>query len=495
MGTTWRRPRRFDADLLVIGAGSGGLVAAYIAATLKARVTLVEANAMGGDCLNSGCVPSKALIHAARVARTIRGADRFGVSAGEPVIDFPRVMARVHEAIRSIAPHDSVERYSELGVDVIAGHARLVTPWEVAITASDGSHSRVTARAIVLATGAEPAVPPLPGLDTVAALTSENLWQLEELPERLLVLGGGPIGCELGQAFAGLGSAVTLVGGEPRLLPREDADAGERLRRRLEREGVDLRLGHHGEAVRATADGGVLTTRDGDGARHDIPFDRILLAVGRRPRLHGYGLEALGLVTDASRDLPVNGLLRTAVPNIYACGDLVGPYQFTHAAAHQAWHATVNALFAPLARFRVNHDRLPWATFTDPEIARVGLNEQEARERGIRHEVTRYELADLDRALIEDDTAGFVKILTPPGRDRILGATLVGPRAGDLVAEFVLAMQNGIGLKALLRTIHIYPTHAEANRHVAGAWRRAHAPGWLLDRLEFWHRLRRGFTR
>tara|TARA_Y100001933_G_scaffold252350_1_gene291170 strand:+ start:2202 stop:3644 length:1443 start_codon:yes stop_codon:yes gene_type:complete len=467
---------RYDNNLVVIGGGSAGLIAAYIAATVKARVTLIEQGAMGGDCLNTGCVPSKALIRAAAVAQQFRDADRYGIGAVEPSVDFRRVMAHVRGAVDTIAPKDSMERYRSLGVNCIAGRAELLDPHHVAV---DGR--TVSTRSIVLATGAGPLVPPIPGLDAVAPLTSDSLWSLETLPARLLVMGGGPIGCELAQAFARLGSRVTLIDMAPRLLPREDADVSAHVAGVLEREGVDVRLGH--EAARFAAGpaqgGGTLTARV-DGGSVDIEFDRVLVAVGRRPNTEGFGLERLGIRTAANGAVEVDRYLRTACRNVFACGDVVGPYQFTHMASHQAWFAAVNALFGRFRKFAVNYDVVPWATFTDPEVARVGLSEDEARSQGLDVEVTTYPLEDLDRAVAEGDTGGWIKLITPPGKDRILGATVVAPHAGELVGEFVLAMTHGLGLKRLMSTIHIYPTRSEAAKLAAGAWRRKHVPERLL---------------
>ena len=482
----FRRPRRFDANLLVIGAGSAGLVAAYIAAALKARVTLVERDAMGGDCLNSGCVPSKALIRSARVAHLPNRAEALGFSAIHAEFDFATVMERVQRVVATIAPHDSEARYRELGVDVVRGDARVVSPWSVRV-----GDREITSRAIVVATGASPMIPPLPGLDTIDYLTSDTVWGLREAPQRLLVLGGGPIGCELGQALARLGCGVTLVEQGEQLVPREDAQAGGPLAEQFRREGIDVRLGHSAVSVRAEGSGGVLVCEHAHG-RSELPFDRLLLALGRRARLQGFGLEALGALAPGDRTLAVDEFMQTRVPTIYACGDVAGPYQFTHAAAHQAWYAAVNGLFAGVKRFKADHSVIPWATFTDPEIARVGLNETEAQGQGIPYEVTTYSLEELDRAVTDECATGMVKVLTEPGRDRILGATIVGEHAGELIAEFVLAMRHGLGLNKLLSTIHVYPTMMEANRFAAGAWKRAHAPRRILALLGRFHDWRRG---
>ncbi|MGZ8997416.1 MAG: FAD-dependent oxidoreductase [Allosphingosinicella sp.] len=478
------RPKRFDRNLIVIGAGAGGLVTAYIAVAVKAKVTLIEANKMGGDCLNTGCVPSKALIRSARLAHEMRHADRFGLDPVEPVIDFGTVIRRVKAIIAHIEPADSVERYVQLGVDVRRGHATIVDPWTVEVNGE-----RLTARAIVIAAGAEPVVPPIPGLAQTDYLTSDTMWAAFErrdaLPERLVIIGGGPIGVEMAQAFARLGSRVTLVEGGPRILPREDEDVAEAIASQLRKEGVDLRLGY--KAIRIA--GSILVALAGE-SEIEIGFDDLILAVGRKPRLQGYGLEALGLNTE--RTIETNDWLETLFPNIYAVGDVVGAYQFTHAASHQAWHAAVNALFGSFKRFRVDYRVLPWVTFSDPEVAHVGHNEASARDAGIAHEVVRYSLDHLDRAVTESANQGFVKLLVPPGKDRVLGATIVGHNAGELIAPIALAMKHNIGLKKLLGTVHAYPTMAEANKMAAGEWRRSHQPERLLRLVERYHRWRRG---
>jgi pyruvate/2-oxoglutarate dehydrogenase complex dihydrolipoamide dehydrogenase (E3) component/uncharacterized membrane protein YdjX (TVP38/TMEM64 family) len=481
----FRRPKRFDRNLIVIGAGAGGLVTAYIAATVRAKVTLIEAKEMGGDCLNTGCVPSKALLASAKVAHQIRTGADYGIGSSAPEIRFRDVIERVHEAIRIIEPADSVERYTELGVDVRRGHARLLDPWTVEI---DGVE-RLTARAIVVAAGGEPAVPDIPGLAGSFYLTSDTMWDAlrgrEEVPARIAIVGGGPVGTELAQAFARLGAKVTQVEHGPRLLPKEDEEVSALVEEVLRGEGVEVRTGHEVVRVEYKA----LIVRAGGEAR-PIPFDEIIVAVGRRARLSGYGLEELGIET--GRTLVTNEWLETRFPNIYAVGDVAGPYQFTHFAAHQAWFAAVNALFGSLRRFRADYSVLPWVTFTDPEIAHVGHNELSAREAGVAHEIVRYDLSHLDRAVAEGTRAGFVKILVAPGKDRIIGATIVAAHAGELIAEIVLAMKHGLGLDKILGTIHAYPTLAEANKYAAGERKKAHKPERLLAWIERWHRWRRG---
>ena len=484
----WTKPSRFDRNLVVIGGGSAGLVTAYIAAAVKAKVSLVEKHRLGGDCLYTGCVPSKALIRSARFLSQVQRAREFGMRSAHAEFDFADAMERVQRVIQAIAPHDSVERYTALGVDVVLGAARIVSPWQVEVTQADGQVQRLSTRSIVIATGAHPFVPPIPGIEQLEVLTSENVWNLRQRPERLLVLGGGPIGCELAQTFARLGSRVTQVEKSTRLLMREDADASDLVMARFRAEGIDLRLNHSVMRIEVSAGEKVLIAAHAQGEVR-IPFDALLVAVGRQANLSGFGLEELGVTTD--RTVEVNAFLQTNFSNIYAAGDVAGPYQFTHVAAHQAWYAAVNALFDPFKKFKADYRVIPWSTFVDPEVARVGLNELEARAQGVAHEVTVFPLDELDRAIADGETQGFVKVLTVPGKDRILGVTIVGEHAGDLLAEFVLAMKHGIGLNKIFGTIHTYPTLAEANKYGAGNWKRAHAPQKLLAWVERFHAWRR----
>lgn len=486
----WEKPARFDRNLVVIGAGAAGLVTSYLAAAVKARVTLIEKHRMGGDCLNTGCVPSKALIRTAKLLSHIQRAPNFGVRQASVEFDFAEVMERVQRVIQKVAPHDSVERYTQLGVDVIEGEARIVSPWAVEVKTAGGVQT-LSARAIVIATGARPFVPPIPGLEDVGYLTSDNVWEIRELPKRLVVLGGGPIGCELSQTFARLGSRVTQMEMLPRLLTREDPDVSEIVAQRFREEGIELRLEHRAIRI-AVENGEQILIAEHQGLESRIPFDRILVAVGRIANTQGYGLEELGIGTTQVRTIETNEYLETIYPNIYACGDVAGPFQFTHTASHQAWFAVANALFGTIRKFRVDYRIIPWATFTDPEVARVGLNEQEAKAQDIPHEVSVYGIDELDRAIADGEAHGFVKVLTVPGKDRILGVTIVGEHAGDLITEFVVAMTHGLGLNKILGTIHIYPTLSEANKYAAGMWKRAHAPGTLLGWMKRYHTWRRG---
>jgi pyruvate/2-oxoglutarate dehydrogenase complex dihydrolipoamide dehydrogenase (E3) component/uncharacterized membrane protein YdjX (TVP38/TMEM64 family) len=488
-----QRPKTFDRNLIVIGGGAGGLVSAYIAAAVKAKVTLIEAHKMGGDCLNYGCVPSKALIKSAKLAHQMRHASNYGLSDAAPSFSFKAVMQRVHEVIKAIEPHDSIERYTGLGVEVLQGYGKLVNPWTVEIALNGGGTQRLTARSIVIAAGARPFVPPLPGLGDVGYVTSDTLWdefaKLDEVPKRLVVLGGGPIGCELAQSFARLGSHVTQVEMGARIMVREDVEVSELAKASLEADGVQVLTGH--KALRCeTVNGEKTLVVEHAGAEQRIVFDQLLCAVGRVARLQGYGLEDLGIPTH--RTVDTNEYLQTIYPNIYAAGDVAGPFQFTHTAAHQAWYAAVNALFGEWKLFKADYSVIPWATFIDPEVARVGLNEQEAKEKNIPYEVTKYGIDDLDRAIADSEAHGFVKVLTVPGKDKILGVTIVGAHAADLLAEYVLAMKHGLGLNKILGTIHTYPTMSEANKYAAGEWKRAHAPQRLLAWVKKYHAWKRG---
>ena len=479
MARGWTRPKTFDRNLIVIGAGSAGLVAALVAAKLGAKVTLAEAHAMGGDCLNTGCVPSKALIHAARLVAEARAAERMGLLGPVGPADSAAAFRHMRESIAAVAPHDSVERYAGLGVDVRIGHARIVSPWAVEI-----GGQTLTTRAIVVATGAEPVVPDIPGLADSGFLTSETLWRLERAPARLAILGGGPVGCELAQALARLGAAVTLVQRGQRLLPREDDVVADAVRARLEGEGVRVLTG----AAVERAERGALHLADGG----RVGFDSLLVAVGRRARTEGFGLEELGIGRTQAGTIAATAYLQTRHKTIYACGDCVGPEQFTHAAGQQGAYAAINALFAGLPRLRQNHRLIPAVTFTDPEVARIGLTEREAAAHGVAVAVIHRDIAETDRAIVDAARAGFVRVLTPPGRDRILGASIVAPRAGEMLTEVALAMRHGLGVKALFASLRAYPTYAEAVGAAAGQWREANAPSWALPWLARLHRWRLG---
>lgn len=482
----WSKPMHFDRNLIVIGAGAAGLVTSYIAAVTRAKVTLIEGHKMGGDCLNYGCVPSKALIRSAAFLKQAQKSRLLGIKHASVDYQFSDVMARVNRVVKAVEPHDSVARYTQLGVEVLQGRARITSPWTVAVNGQI-----LTTRSIVIATGARPAVPRIPGIEAVRYFTSDTIWSLTERPERLVVLGGGPIGCELAQAFSRLGCQVTQIEmGD--LMQREDADAAALVKAALQEDGVRILTQTKAVRCETGTDLQQLIVCDQDGKEASLPFDALLCAVGRVPRTEGFGLEELGIPLSSRHTIENNAWLQTIYPNIYVCGDVAGPFQFTHTAAHQAWYAAVNALFGDLKRFKADYSVIPWTTFTDPEVARVGLSENEAETRGIACEVTRYGLNDLDRAITDEAAYGFVKVLTVPGKDRILGVTIVGEHASDLLAEFVLAMRHGLGLNKILGTIHTYPTWSEANKYAAGEWKREHAPQLLLKWVEKFHARRRG---
>ena len=476
---------KYEANIVVVGAGSAGLVSAYIAAAVKAKVILIERHKMGGDCLNTGCVPSKALLRSAKVANYMRRAEEFGIEAVSVKPVFDKVLKRVHRVIREIEPHDSIERYTELGVECIVGEAEILDPHTVRVGDRD-----ITTKSIIIAAGARPFVPPIEGLEAINYLTSDNVWELQEQPKRLVVLGGGPIGCELSQAFSKLGSEVTVVEMMDQLMGREDSDVAETIKHNFEQSGIRVLVNH--KAVRVSSSGERVLHCESDSGPVEVPFDEILVAVGRKANSDGLNLEKQGISLRPNGTVETDDYLRTAVPNIFACGDITGPYQFTHTAAHQAWFAVVNALFGFARKFRVDYRVIPWATFTMPEVARVGLNENDARDKGIDYEVTRYGIDDLDRAIADGEAHGFVKVITPRGKDTILGVTIVGHHAGDLIAEYVLAMKYRLGLNKILGTIHLYPSLAESNKFVAGNWKRNHQPHTLLKWIEKFHNWRRG---
>ena len=483
----WHKPKTFDRDVIVIGAGSGGLVAALIVATVKGKVTLIEKHKMGGDCLNTGCVPSKAMIRSAKLAADMRRGPDLGFKAMTPEFDFADVMTRVQRIIKTIEPHDSVERFEGLGVNVAIGEAKILSPWSVEVNGQV-----LTTRSIIIATGARPFVPPIKNIETVDYLTSDNLWATRELPKRMLVLGGGPIGCELAQALNRLGSQVTQVEMAPRIMSREDPEIAAMVTSSLEAEGVVVLSNHTAREV--LVDNGdkylLVTTREGVEKR--LAFDGLLVAVGRKANVTGFGLEALGVIITPQGTVEVDGYLRTNFTNIYAVGDVAGPYQFTHTASHMAWFAAVNAMFGTFWKFTVDYSVIPWCTFTSPEVARVGISEDEAKAQNIAYEVTTFDVAELDRALADEEAHGIVKVLTPPGKDQILGVTIVADHAGDLISEYVLAMKYGLGLKKIMGTIHIYPTLAEMNKFAASEWRKKHKPDWALALVGKYHAWRRG---
>lgn len=481
------RPVAFDTNMVVIGAGSAGLVTAYIAAATKAKVTLIEKHRMGGDCLNTGCVPSKALIRSASIKRYAERAEEFGLHKLNPETNFKALMQRIKSVVAEVEPHDSVERYTQLGVDCELGEASIIDPYRVSV-----NDKVITTRNIVIATGARPATPDIPGLSDIHYLTSDTIWELEQQPKKMLVIGAGPIGCELAQSFARLGTEVTLLNRSDKLLPKEDVDIAAFVRQSLKDDKLTLLLGatpirftpaEHGE--------GFQLEYQYQGQRQEASFDTCLVATGRSPNTSGFGLQQLGLETNPNGTIKVNEYLQTKYPNIYACGDVAGPFQLTHAASHQAWYVAVNALFGGIKKFKADYRVMPWSTFTQPEVARVGINEQEAKHQGTAYELTRFDIAELDRAIADGENHGVVKVLTVPGKDTILGVTIVGHHAGDLIAEFVLAMKHNLGLNKILGTTHIYPTLAESNKYLAGEWKRNHAPKIAMKLLPVFHRWRR----
>jgi dihydrolipoamide dehydrogenase len=476
---------KYDANLVVIGAGSGGLVSSLIAAAVKSKVILIERHKMGGDCLNTGCVPSKAILRSAKVASLMGRAEEFGIEAVDVKPVFSKVMKRVHKIIETIEPHDSVERFTDLGVECVTGEAEIIDQHTVRVGDRD-----IRTKSIIIAAGARPFVPPIEGVQDIDYLTSDNVWELTELPKRLVVLGGGPIGCELSQAFAKLGSQVTVIEMMGQLMGREDADVAELITDKFKKDGIEVLTDH--KAVKFTNDGGTVLHCETDNGAVEIPFDKVLIAVGRKANSDGMELEKLGIKLRRNGTIETDEYLRTDVPNIFAVGDIAGPYQFTHTASHQAWFATVNALFGFAKKFKVDYRVIPWATFTAPEVARVGLSEREAQEKGIEVQVTRYGIDDLDRAIADGEAHGFIKVLTPKnGKDTILGVTIVGSHAGELIAEYVLAMKHNLGLNKILGTIHLYPSMAEANKFVAGNWKRENQPHGLLKWVEKFHTWRR----
>jgi pyruvate/2-oxoglutarate dehydrogenase complex dihydrolipoamide dehydrogenase (E3) component len=466
---------------VVIGAGSAGLVTSYIAAAVKARVALIEKHKMGGDCLNTGCVPSKALIASARLLSYAKRAKEFGFKKIIVDFDFAAIMERIQTIIKRVEPHDSVERYTKLGVDCIKGRAKIISPFEVKV-----NERILTTKNIIIATGAKPMVPDLPGLAQTDYLTSDNIWDIRTLPKNLVVLGAGPIGCELAQGFSRLGSKVTLVQRGSMIMKKEDPDAGKIVLERFAIEGIDVFLNHSAKAIEAFGEQKQLIC-DHDGKQIRVTFDKILIALGRTPNVKGFGIEELGIELTGNNYIETNEFLQTNFPNIYCSGDVHGRYQFTHTAAHESWYSSVNALFGSLKKFRVDYNTIPWATYTDPEVARVGINETDAKLANLDYEMVKYGIDDLDRAITDSENHGFVKVLTVPGKDKILGVTIVGNHAADVIAEFVLAMKHGIGLNKILGTIHIYPTMAEANKYAAGLWKKNHAPEKFLARIKKYH--------
>ncbi len=480
------KPKKFDANVVVIGGGSAGLVSAIIAVGAKAKTVLIEKHKMGGDCLNTGCVPSKSLLRSGKIMSYIRRGKEYGIDNAAGEVNFAEVMERVQGVIKTIEPHDSVERFTSLGVECIEGDARITSPYTVEV---DGR--TINTRSIIIASGARPLVPPIPGLEEVNYLTSDTVWSLRELPQRLLVVGGGPIGCELAQAFNNLGSTVTQVDMASRIMPREDPEVSAAVADKFQRDGINVLTDHR--LVKFSNSNGVFTMEaEHDGNTVTVEFDKVLLAIGRKANVEGFGLEDLEMPLTPQGTIEINNAMQTAYPNMFACGDVAGPYQFTHMASFQAFFASINSLLGGWWRLKANYRVVPWATFTDPEVARVGLSETEAKQQGVAYEVTRYDMDHLDRALADGEAHGFIKVLTVPGKDKILGVTVVGYHAGELIGEFVFAMTHGMGLKKIAAVTHIYPTLLEANKFSANAWRNARLPEKYFPWMEKFFAWQRG---
>ena len=485
----WTRPKQFDYNLIVIGGGAAGLVSSYIGAAVNARVALIEKHKMGGDCLNTGCVPSKALIKTAQFLEQARQSKKLGLDKAEVHYEYSDVMKRVQKIIKKIEPHDSRERYTELGVECMQGTATITSPWTVTVDGTNGQQE-ISARSIIVAAGASPVVPHLPNIDQIQYVTSDTIWDMKDLPKKLIVIGGGAIGCELAQAFKRLGSEVILIESENRILIKEDSEVTEIIENQLTDEGVTVLTRHRAKGF-ISEKGTQILVCDSPNGEVRLTFDVILFAIGRRANINGYGLETIDAISDEDIILPTNDFLETRYPNIYACGDVTGRMQFTHAAAHQAWHAVVNSLFGTFKKFPIDFSAVPWATFTHPEIARVGVNEEEAKMTNLPYEITTYGIDDLDRAITDSEDRGFIRVLTQPGSDKIIGVTIVCEGASEIISEFVLAMKYKLGLNKILATTHIYPTFSEANKYVAGEWKRKNKPERLLKILKIFHQIRR----
>ncbi|ATH06789.1 pyridine nucleotide-disulfide oxidoreductase [Halobacteriovorax marinus] len=473
----FRKPKKYDYNMVAIGGGAAGLVTSYIGAAVKAKVALIEREKMGGDCLNTGCVPSKALIKSAKAIYQAKNAHKYGIESVEVKYDFKTIMNRVHSVIKKIEPHDSVQRYSDLGVDCISGNATILSPWEIQI-----GERVITTKNITIATGARPFIPAIKGIDQVDYLSSDNIWKLEELPKNFTVIGGGPIGVELAQSFQRLGSKVSLVEMSDRILAKEDEDVSELILNQLKEEGIQVYLNSTAKEFK-----GHTLIIEKDKQDISIEFDKVLLAIGRTPNTQGLNLEELGVSLRKNGTIETNEFLESSLPNIYACGDVAGPYQLTHTASHQAWYCAVNGLFGALKKFKVDYSSISWTTYSDPEVATVGKNESACKIEGIQYDVSKFELSELDRAIADSEELGFVKVLTKPGSDKIIGATIVSSHASDLIIEFTSAMKNGFGLNKILSTMHVYPSLGEANKYLAGVWKKKNQPHKLLALVSKYH--------
>ena len=462
-------------NIVVIGAGTAGLITAVIAAGLGAKVALIEKHLMGGDCLNVGCVPSKGVIRAARAWADLRRAEEFGVHIPAGVTyDFGAAMARMRKLRAKISRNDSAQRYRNLGVDVFIGTARFAGADTVVVEGPAGNRTLDFTKAAIC-TGARAAAPPIPGLTETGYLTNETVFSLTELPPRLGVIGAGPVGCELAQAFARFGSRVCLIEAQHGILPKEDRDAAQIVEQQLVKDGVHL-LCCGQDLTISRADGGKRLTVDSHGRRHEVTVDEILVGVGRTPNVEGLGLDAVGVEFDKA-GIKVNGRLQTSNPRIFAAGDVCSRYKFTHAADAMAQIVIQNALFPHpfgLGYATVDSLIMPWCTFTEPEVAHVGMYEQDARDKGIEVETYTFKLDEVDRAILDGEDEGFARVHIQKGSDTILGATIVAAHAGEMIGEFSVLMKAGVGAKAIAGTIHPYPTQAEVNKKVVNLWRKAH---------------------
>jgi pyruvate/2-oxoglutarate dehydrogenase complex dihydrolipoamide dehydrogenase (E3) component len=471
-------------NVVVIGAGTAGLVTAAGTVGLGGRVALIEAHKMGGDCLNFGCVPSKALISSTNLIQHIRRSEDFGLKAMEPQFRFEDVFTRMRRRRAIIEPNDSVERFEKLGVDVFLGRAHFVSPHEVEV---DGTRLRATN--FVIATGSKALLPPVPGIDDIPYYTNETVFdQMPSAPTSLLVLGGGPIGCELAQVMARLGVSVTVVELLPRLLPRDDPEAGALIEKQLRQEGARVFTGTRASGF-VKKDGQIETTVEGGNGARALRTEAVLVAAGRQPNTEGLGLEAAGVEYD-KKGVKADATLTTSRPHIFACGDIVGPYQFTHTADYQA-RIVIRNILIPWVKTKADYTWVPWVTYTDPEVAQVGLTEEDAAERGIAHAVHRFDWSELDRAITESEDKGFIKVLTPPGKDRILGATVVGLHAGDVLHELVVAGKHGIGLSRLSATIHAYPTLSQSVQRVGDQFQKTRLTPRVAGIFRWLYRWRR----
>lgn len=483
----YKKPRAFDYNLIIIGGGSAGLVTTFIARILKAKVAIIEKEKMGGDCLNTGCVPSKSLIKIAKIISYGKTPSSWGLKNINIDFSFEDIMNKIHSIIKEIEPHDSIVRYTQLGAECFLGQAQILSPWEVQI-----GEKIISAKYLVIATGARPIIPQIPGIESISPLTSENIWQLKKQPARLGILGGGVIAAELAQAFSRLGSSVFIIEESSRILSREDEDASGLIHEIFIKEGIKIYTSHTLKKCEKSGDEKILLCIDREGREISLVCDQLFIAIGRKATTSGFGLEKIKLDLNDNGSIKVNEYMQTSLPNIFACGDVAGPFNLTHAASHQAWHTTVNALLGFIKMFKINYSVLPVCTYTDPEIATVGYSKAELIKKSIPFEETIFPMKDLDRAIIEGETCGFVKVFTPPNSDKILGVVIISAEASTMILEFTLAMKHNLGLNKILNTIHAYPGMGEANKYLAGRWKQRKSRLNLLKALERFHTFSRG---